>query len=155
MCSSWSQYWKDIFIYFCWTSYTIFKSVITLLLALIFCLWLLLATAVSMSLPSAHLLLLWITFNIITGRHQTAKVPQVGKSHLPQKKLVLITADVKTGGSWSVWSWVTSYSHKIEQLQPSQWWQSRAILKRENPLAVHSSLPQSTGAILSKTHNRS
>lgn len=32
------------------------------------------------------------------------KVLQVGKSHLPQKKLVLITADVKTGGSWSVWS---------------------------------------------------
>lgn len=61
--------------------------------------WLLLATAVSINLPSAHLLVLWIVFKVATGRYQTAKVLQVGKGHLLQKKLVLITADVKSDGS--------------------------------------------------------
>lgn len=39
--------------------------------------------------------------------------------------------------------------------QNIQWWQSRATPKWKNPSAAHSSLPQSTGAVLNKTHNGS
>lgn len=76
-----------------------------------FCFWLLLATAVSTSLPSAHLLLLWIVLNIITGRHQTAKSATGRKKPSTTKETCF---DYSRCENWWLLKCMKHYAQKIE-----------------------------------------